>query len=171
MKQMLAKSILEYLNKGCDGMKARLAAIKDFDILQGDGIGISVWFAGCPHRCKGCHNSEFLDFNSGEVFTSSHVEKIKKLLNRKEIDNLSILGGEPLVPRNYDIIRELVSYAKAIGKDVWLWTGFRFEEIKHLDFIDKIDFIIDGKYEMSLHEITRYKGSSNQRIINNKEVL
>lgn len=145
-------------------MSARLAAIKNFDILNGNGLGVSIWYAGCPFACEGCHNKEWWGMNTGYLLEDKHYELVDKLLNNEAITNLSILGGEPLLKRNYKSLERFIDIAKRYNKEVWLWTGYTYDEIKHLSFIKDINYLIDGKYDINQHEITRYKGSKNQNI-------
>lgn len=151
--------------------KARYIAIKDCDILQANGLSVSVWFAGCPFRCKGCHNPQTWDFKSGQIFDKLTVRKINSLLKNDKIRALAILGGEPLLERNFNVLKVLIAMAKVNNKEIWLWTGYTFEDIQHIDFIKDIDYIIDGQYIEEKKVVARYFGSSNQRLINVKEKL
>lgn len=153
-------------------------SIKDFDIKQGDGINVSLWTQGCPHRCEGCHNEETWDFNEGKVFTNQTIEKIINMLNEKDVNkNLSILGGEPFVPRNFRMLSKLVKEVKTrTTAKIWIWSGYTLEELiaisqndKNLFFIlYNTDYLIDGKFEKDKKIDSRYKGSSNQRVIDMK---
>ena len=145
-------------------MSARLAAIKNFDILNGNGLGVSIWYAGCPFACEGCHNKEFWCMNTGYLLEEQHYELVERLLSNEAITNLSILGGEPLLKRNYTSLERFIAIANKLNKEVWLWTGFEYEDIKHLEFLTGVTYLIDGKYDINQHEITRYKGSKNQKI-------
>lgn len=154
--------------------KCRYAAIKDFDINQSPGVSVSLWMQGCEHRCDGCYNMETWDFDKGEPFTDDTISKIIHLLTKDKIHkNFSILGGETLSSNKIFMINKLLQKIKDVDKSiqVWLWTGYLFEDILNLDLIKNVDYLIDGKYMKSLHEPTRFKGSSNQRIINVKESL
>ena len=154
----------------------RYSAIKDFDIEQGDGINVSVWFQGCSHRCKGCHNPQTWNFEGGKEFTNREIDIIIDLLIKDYDDigfkNLSILGGEPLEDRNIPMLTKLVQRVKEVSKDIkiFLWTGYRLEEklSDNLELFECIDVVIDGKFIEEEKEITRYKGSKNQRVIDLK---
>ena len=154
---------------------ARYTSIKDFDIQQGEGVHVSLWMQGCVHRCGNCHNPDTWDLSdkSGKVFTETEVNKIVDILNCRIKKNLSILGGEPLIPRNYEMLELLVEKAKKRNPNIkiWLWTGFNFEDVKHINLMQYIDVLVDGKYIHELREVTRYKGSSNQRVIDVKKSL
>lgn len=145
--------------------KPRLSGYKKCDLLNGDGVCVSVWFQGCNFRCKGCHNPQTWSMNDGEEFTHTKIDEIKSLLDDKYIDGLSFLGGEPLLERNYEIIKELSEYAKEKEKTVYVWTGYDWEEIKHLDILKSIDKIVCGKFILELRNISKYCGSTNQEVI------
>ena len=153
-------------------------SIKDFDIKQGDGINVSLWTQGCPHHCKNCHNPETWSFDQGKEFTYETIEKIIKMLNSEDVHkNLSILGGEPLVYRNLPMLSKLVSQVKSrTNAKIWIWTGYTIEELfPNMNFdtnlfniLYNVDYIVDGRYIESKKEESRYKGSSNQRVIDMK---
>lgn len=154
--------------------KCKYAAIKDFDINQSDGISVSLWMQGCEHRCEGCHNVDTWDFNKGYDFTDDTINKIKYLLKKDGIHkNLSVLGGESLSSNKIDMLYKLFEQVKEMDDsiEIWVWTGYLFEDVKDMPLIEYIDFLIDGKYDKSLHITNRYFGSSNQRIIDIKESL
>lgn len=152
----------------------RYACIKDFDIEQGDGITVSLWTQGCVHQCRDCHNPDTWDTEGGSLFTNKEVISIVELLNSGDVHkDLSVLGGEPLLPRNIEQLTVLLSVVKKQCKDVkvWLWTGYTFDEVKKLRLMRYVDILVDGRYKKELHEITRYKGSSNQRVIDVQKSL
>lgn len=146
----------------------RYAKIKPNDISNAKGISVSLFTQGCPHHCKGCFNQETWDFDGGEKFTQETLNEVLRLLNKNNLKrNLSILGGEPLLERNLEMLEELCILAKKQNPEIeiWLWTGFIYEEVRHLELLNYIDYIIDGKYIEKQRELTRYKGSKNQRVI------
>lgn len=150
---------------------SRYSVIKDMDIEQGDGINVSVWFQGCSHRCIGCHNPQTWDFNTGKEFNDDVIDYVLNLLTKdKDVigyKNLSILGGEPLEDVNIPMLTKLLKLTKDISKDIkiYLWSGYRLEDKKDLELLKYVDVLIDGRFEIDNKEITRYKGSSNQRVI------
>lgn len=150
-------------------------SIKDFDIKQGDGINVSLWTQGCPHHCKNCHNPETWSFDQGKEFTDETIEKIIEMLNSEDVHkNLSILGGEPLVCQNLPMLNKLITQVKKrTNAKIWIWTGYVLEELflqsnsdmNLLSILANIDYIVDGKFIESKKIESRYKGSSNQRVI------
>lgn len=154
--------------------KCRYNSIKDFDINQSEGISVSLWMQGCEHHCEGCYNKDTWDFNKGYEFTYETIDKIINLLTKDNIHkNLSILGGESLSPNKIEMITYLVKKVKEVNCEIkiWIWSGYLFDDIKHLDLINYIDVLVDGKYNKKLHNPTRYKGSDNQKVYDVKNTL
>ena len=145
--------------------KPRINGYKKCDLLNGDGICISVWFQGCKFRCKGCHNPQTWSLTASEEFTQDKVEEIKRLLDDKYVDGLSLLGGEPLLKRNYEIILQLTKYAKSRNKTVYLWTGYNWGEIEDYSILEYVDYVVCGRYMEELRKPTKYCGSLNQEVI------
>ncbi|APF21412.1 MULTISPECIES: anaerobic ribonucleoside-triphosphate reductase activating protein [Clostridium] len=149
--------------------------IKFNDVANGPGLRLSLFTSGCTHHCKGCFQPETWNFKNGEPFTLETQKYIIEKSENKYIAGLSLLGGDPL--DNVDgILPLLQEYRKtfAATKSIWLWTGYLFEEILKDDFKSEvlpfIDVIIDGKFEENLKDITlKYKGSTNQRVIDVKK--
>lgn len=153
----------------------RYNKIRKMDISNGPGIRVSIFMQGCTFNCKNCFNKETHDFNGGEEFTDEVIEKIIKLAEPGEIKGLSILGGEPLHPKNIEGTTKLAKKFKSIYKDktIWLWTGFLFDKnLKDFEILNYIDVLVDGVYKDELHDFRlKYRGSSNQRVIDVKKSL
>lgn len=153
----------------------RLAGVTPNDVINGEGVSVSVWLQGCPHRCKGCHNPEAWDFEGGTLYNQDMLTfEILKLIEANGIQrNLSILGGEPLCPENKDFVKLLTKIVKNVYPHIkiFCWTGYNIEEIDK-EYLKNIDILIDGKFEQDKRDITlKLRGSSNQRIIDIKEYL
>ena len=163
----------------------RIAAVNNDDTVNSvDGPAISLWVYGCPHHCQGCHNPELWDFKPDnflyEVRNTNDegkfwVEYLKPLLEDTGIKkNLSILGGEPLDPRNQLFISNIIFYVHNFFPDrkILLWTGYSLEEIKKMfkkpyenDFLSYITYLITDRFDIEKRDITLpLRGSSNQRI-------
>lgn len=150
----------------------RYAKIRKMDISNGPGVRVSIFVQGCAFNCKGCFNPETHDFNSGKEFTTIEAGKIIQLANRDCINGLSVLGGEPLHPKNIESVSMLCEYFKYKYpyKTVWLWTGFRYEDIlereNNYNIFNYVDVLVDGQFKEEYHNPTlRWRGSSNQRVI------
>ena len=155
-------------------MDARYITIKDFDMNQGDGINVSLWMQCCEHKCEGCYSPHTWDFNSGHIFTANTIDFIIDLLSKDGIHkNLSILGGETLSPNKIGPLTELVTRVKKELPDtkIFLWTGYTWDCVKQLNLVKHLDVIVDGRYEKDQHKPSRYKGSSNQRVIDVQKSL
>ena len=153
----------------------RYNKIRKMDISNGPGLRVSIFMQGCTFNCKNCFNKETHDFNGGKEFTDEVIEKIIKLAEPGEIKGLSILGGEPLHPKNIEGTTKLAKKFKSIYKDktIWLWTGFLFDKnLKDFEILNYIDVLVDGVYKDELHDFRlKYRGSSNQRVIDVKKSL
>lgn len=160
------------------------ATIKFNDVANGEGIRVSLFVSGCTHRCEGCFNAEAWDFSYGNPFGEAETNKILNALDKDYIRGLSLLGGEPFEPQNQPTLVKLLREvrSKFPNKDVWCYTGYDFEkdilgyrlgnpEITK-EMISYIDILVDGKFVKSLKNPNlRFKGSSNQRIIDVKKSL
>ena len=159
------------------------ADIKKIDIANGEGVRVSLFVSGCRHHCKGCFNEIAWNFKYGKEFTQDTVDEIIQDLNHDYVEGLSLLGGEPLEPENQEALAKLVTKVKEKypNKNIWCYTGFDFEKdimpecitsavTKQL--ISNIDVIVDGKFDESkMDRKLKFRGSSNQRIIDVKETL
>ena len=150
--------------------------IRTMDISNGEGIRTSIFVSGCNRHCKGCFNKEAWDFNSGKNFNSEKYFKIYDLLKKPYCAGLSILGGEPFDQKDNYLLIELCKAAHTIGKDVWIWSGYTFEELKtddkKLELLQECDVLVDGPFIDEQKDLSlKWRGSTNQRIINIKESL
>ena len=157
------------------------ATIKKYDVANGPGVRVSLFVSGCTHRCKGCFNAEAWDFDYGQPYAAKTEEEILSALNHSYIAGLSLLGGEPFDPRNQETVCGLLKKVRARfpQKDVWCYTGYTLDkDLKEggaaytpftKDMLESIDVIVDGEFVEALKDIKlRFRGSSNQRIIDLK---
>lgn len=156
----------------------KYSKIRKMDISNGEGVRVSLFVQGCSFHCKNCFNPETWDFNKGKEFTTIEVNKIVQLANKDYINGLSILGGEPLHPKNIESVSMLCEYFKYKYpyKTIWLWTGFRYEDIlkreNNYNIFNYIDILVDGQFEEDKKDLTlKWRGSSNQRVIDCKKSL
>ncbi len=151
----------------------RYNKIRKMDISNGPGVRVSIFFQGCIFNCKNCFNPETHDFNGGVEFTDETIAKVLDLCEHDYIVGLSILGGEPMHPKNIEGTTRLAREFKKRfpNKTIWAWTGFIFEEyLKDKEVIEYLDVLVDGQYKDELHDPTlKWKGSSNQRVIDVKK--
>ena len=106
----------------------RYASVRDFDISNGEGIGVALFTQGCPFRCKNCFNPETHDFDSGKEYTVEVRDKIVSLTSKPYIRRFSILGGEPLDIFNQECVCGLIESVRKefLDKNIWLWTGYTY---------------------------------------------
>ena len=144
------------------------------DIANGPGWRVSLFVSGCRRACKGCFNKEAWDFNYGREFTWETLHEIEEYLKNPNVSGLSILGGDPFEPENREWVETLCAYVKhnCPGKDVWCWTGYSWEDVCDAGVMKYIDVLVDGRFEESLRDLRlKYRGSSNQRVVNVQESL
>ncbi len=159
----------------------RFNKIRKMDISNGPGIRVSIFMQGCTFHCKECFNPETWDFNGGEELDENTISKIIELCQKPNIKGLSILGGEPLHPKNIDGTTHLAKEfkEKIPDKSIWLWSGFLYEDLKNKEVLKYIDVLVDGQFNIKLRNPKlKYCGSANQRVIdvqksikNNKIIL
>ena len=146
----------------------RYASIRNLDIANGPGCRCTIFVSGCEHRCKGCFQPETWSFDYGKEFTEDTMQLLLELAKPDYITGISVLGGEPLHPRNRRSVLDLVKKFKSTypNKTVWLWTGYLWEAIVS-DLADSdIDVVVDGQFVEELKDLRlKYCGSSNQRVI------
>lgn len=145
--------------------------IESSSLSNGTGWRVVLWVSGCNHRCPNCHNPETWSEFAGKPYTDKQKQKIIELLSREYIKGLTISGGDPLMPCNREAVLDLAKAVKTIfnEKDVWLYTGYEYDEVKDLEVLDYIDVLIDGPYIDSQRDVSlAFRGSSNQRIIDVK---
>lgn len=147
--------------------------VKD-DMLNGEGLRVTLFVAGCSHYCKNCQNPETWDKNSGIKFDADAVKEIEEELNKEYISGITLSGGDPLFIENRETITELCKYIKNKypDKTIWVYTGYKYEEISDLEIMNYIDILVDGEYQDDKHDIElKWCGSTNQRIIDIKSTL
>ena len=148
--------------------------ITNDDMLNGDGLRVVLWVAGCSHHCKGCQNPITWDPNGGIPFDEAAKQEIFEQLDKDYISGITFSGGDPLHAANEAGVTAL---AKEIGekypsKDVWLYTGYRWEEICDHEIIQYTDVLVDGRFILEQLDVTLpWKGSPNQRVIDVRRTL
>lgn len=144
--------------------KLRYAKYYPFDLVNGEGARCVLFVTGCSHGCPGCHNATTWNPNSGELVTEELVQRI--LTDLANLDGFTISGGDPLMQRNRGGVTELCRRIKEVypNKDIWMWTGYEFEQIQHLEVFNYVDVLIDGRYMKDRPTLKPWRGSDNQRL-------
>ncbi len=156
--------------------------IKNCDIANGIGVRVTLFVSGCRNKCKNCFQPETWNFQYGTPFTEETQEYILKLLEPSYITGLTLLGGEPFEPENQ---RDLLPFVKRVkerypNKTIWAFSGFTLEELRSIEcrgccevteeILSTIDVLVDGRFVEELKSIAlRFRGSSNQRVIDMKK--
>ena len=153
----------------------RYNKIRKMDISNGPGVRVSIFLQGCSFNCEKCFNPETHDFEGGNELTKDKIDEVMKLCENVNIKGLSILGGEPMHPKNLEATKILAKNLKEKypEKTVWVLSGYTFEDyLKKQDAIKYIDVIIDGQYIDELRDPRlQWRGSSNQRVIDVQKSL
>lgn len=162
------------------------------DMLNGEGLRVVLWLSGCSHHCYKCQNPITWDENDGLIFDISAKEEIYEQLKKDYISGITFSGGDPLHKANLDGVLKLVNEIRVSfpKKDIWIYSGFTWEQVmypivtddlnpsrdelidKRREIVKMCDVLVDGRYVDSQRDVTlKYRGSSNQRVINIKESL
>lgn len=155
-----------------------LRLIKTFKETVVDGVGIrySLYFSGCNHKCKGCHNQYSWNPHNGEKITYDLLEKIANEINKNTmLDGITISGGDPLY-NPVDMLKVLKFLKEKTNKNIWLYTGYTLEQIKkdnnRKECLQYIDVLVDGPFIKRLYSPElKFRGSINQKIIKKEEFL
>ena len=165
--------------------------ISKCSIADGPGVRVVLWVSGCNIHCQGCQNPNSWDFNAGDVFDEAAKERLIEALNHSWVKGLTISGGHPLEFENLQDINKLIQEVKERfpDKDIWLYTGYELnidnfttiikgitrKDTQHnymCQILNNCDVVIDGPYVESLRDVSlKFRGSSNQRLIDVKKTL
>lgn len=144
------------------------------DMLNGDGLRVVLWLAGCEHCCKGCQNPMTWDPDGGLLFDDSAKAEIFGQLEKPYISGITFSGGDPLHHANRDGVKNLAKEIKEKypGKTIWLYTGDVWENIVKYPLIKYVDVLVDGEFENDKKDVMLlWKGSINQRVIDVQATL
>jgi len=151
--------------------------LKLHDVANGVGVRVSLFVSGCGHACPGCFNPEAWQFSFGEPYTDEVEQQVLEALRPEHIRGLTLLGGEPLHPRNRPDVLGLAERVRleCPGKDIWCYTGYHFDrellpESEHdpvlRRLLEQIDVLVDGRFVLARKNMNvRFRGSDNQRIL------
>ena len=151
------------------------AQIRKYDVANGPGIRTTIFVTGCTHKCHNCFNEDYQDFDFGDPWTPKETDEVIEDLNLDEVKGLTILGGEPF-QNEVDLLQVLRDIKKEVQKDIWIFSGYTYEEIlKDEDkkkLLEECDVLVDGRFVEALKDLSlRFRGSSNQRIIDVQKSL
>ena len=156
------------------------AKIYACDIANGIGFCVSLFVSGCGRKCPGCFNQQAQDPDYGSRFDRAAKKKIFAELDKDYCKGLSLLGGDPMSKLS-DNRKVVIDFCREVkekypNKDIWMWTGYTYEELLDeataKDIFKYIDYVVDGPFVEELKDISlKFRGSSNQRIIKVKPVV
>lgn len=154
----------------------RIAQIRELDITNGEGTGVSLFTQGCPFHCKNCFNPETWDFKGGYSYTQEIKKQLLELISRPYIKRFTILGGEPFLLKNKIELQDLVKEIKIKNPNIkiWAYSGNTFEKLlpEFFDLLQNIDILVDGRFIDELKDFNlKFRGSANQRIIDVQKSL
>ncbi len=163
------------------------AQLRRLDVANGEGIRTSLFVSGCTHNCKGCFNKDYQRFNYGKEMDFDITDEIISIISKSQYKGLTLIGGEPF--QNL----ELIEYVKPIRtyidnynkenrekdfakKDIWVYSGYTFEQLvsdeKRRQLLELCDVLVDGLFVEKLLDLKlKFRGSSNQRVIDVKQSL
>lgn len=136
-------------------------------VVDGEGLRTVVFFAGCPHQCLGCHNPDSWFRSNG---TSMTLDEVLAEIESNPMNDVTFSGGEPFIQAKQ--IVPLAKKVKELGKNIWIYSGFTYEEITDgkdpykRDLLEICDVLVDGRFVLEERDLSlTFKGSRNQRII------
>ncbi|MCC8161996.1 MAG: anaerobic ribonucleoside-triphosphate reductase activating protein [Lachnospiraceae bacterium] len=138
------------------------------DMLNGDGLRVVLWLAGCIHHCKNCQNPVTWDPEGGLPFDEAAKEELLAELEKEYVSGVTFSGGDPLYEPNREELTALIHEIreKYPQKTIWLYTGYLWEEVMDIPLIADLDILVDGRFVEELKDNNLpWKGSSNQRVI------
>lgn len=153
-------------------MTLRVLDIIEETMVDGVGLRTSIYFSGCNHFCKGCHNPQSWNLHNGKEMT---IDALLDIIKADEFANVTFSGGDPLY--QCEGVTELARRIKEeTDKTIWCYTGYTYEEVLANDYLKQIlpyiDVIVDGPFVEELRNTDLpFRGSENQRIIDVQKYL
>ncbi|MDE6607188.1 MAG: anaerobic ribonucleoside-triphosphate reductase activating protein [Lachnospiraceae bacterium] len=144
------------------------------DMLNGDGLRVVLWVAGCSHCCRECHNPVTWDPDGGLLFDEEAKKELFAELAKPYISGITFSGGDPLHSSNRLDVRNLMEQIKQEfpNKTIWLYTGDVWERILHYPMLQYVDVLVDGEFKVEEKDVRLlWKGSKNQRVIDVQKSL
>nr|WP_302664912.1 anaerobic ribonucleoside-triphosphate reductase activating protein [uncultured Agathobaculum sp.] len=138
------------------------------DMLNGEGLRVVLWVAGCGHACPGCHNPVTWDADGGLPFDQDAEDELFAELDKDYVSGVTLSGGDPLFPANRADVGALCARIRQRfpDKTIWLYTGYTWEEIQDLPLLENVDVVVDGRFvQAQADSQLHWRGSANQRVI------
>lgn len=136
-------------------------------VVDGEGLRTVIFFAGCPHQCKGCHNKSSWNMKNGIEMS---IEDVLEEIRSNPLTDVTFSGGEPFFQAKS--ATSLAQQIKSLGKNLWIYSGYTFEQLQRSEnkyvheLLSHCDVLVDGPFIFEQRDLTlRFRGSKNQRII------
>ena len=145
-----------------------ISRIDRYNFVNGSGLRDVIWCSGCGHHCPNCHNKEAQDPRFGRPWSDADYDRLAEDLSSPHIKGITFSGGEATFPANREKCTEIMRWAKDNfpHKDIWVWTGYTYEQVKNLPMMEYIDVLVDGEFILEQKSLLiPFRGSENQRII------
>ncbi len=146
----------------------RVMNILHDSVVDGDGLRTVIFFAGCPHFCKGCHNPASWNIRNGSEMT---IDEVVEEAGNNPLTNITLSGGEPFFQAKEVV--EVAKRLKAMGKHIWSYSGFTLEQLQQSadpyqrELLSYCDVLVDGPFILAKKDLSlKFRGSSNQHVIN-----
>lgn len=143
------------------------------DLRNGSGIRVTIFLSGCDHKCNGCHNPETWNPESGIEFDADAMAEIVHYLKQEYCQGITFSGGDPLYLGNRGEVTALLRNLGPVlreDQDVWMYTGYSWEEVNELPVMEYVDVLVDGEFIEGLADVNYpWCGSTNQRVIRVQE--
>ena len=148
----------------------RVISIIDGTSVDGPGLRTSIYLAGCSHHCPECHNPGTWSADAG---TDMAYADLLSRIDENDFD-VTFSGGDPLFQA--ERLLPLLRAVHESGRNVWLYTGYTFEQVlsspRLSAVLPYIDVMVDGRFEIAKRDVSlHFRGSSNQRLVDVRQSL
>ena len=113
--------------------------------VDGPGVRVVVWTAGCMWRCQYCHNPDTWTMTNGiPVTVARATEELRKYQSGLQImsGGLTISGGEPLMQHRFVV--NLLTAAKQMRIHTTIETNGYYSDKLSDQELDQIDLVMLG---------------------------
>lgn len=148
------------------------------DMLNGEGLRVVLWVAGCAHNCVGCQNPQTHNPDGGVLFDDSAYREVMAELQKDYTSGITFSGGDPLYPNNRETVKKMIEDIRSNYpcKTIWLYSGYTWEQVQADENLSSIvnltDVYCDGRFVLSERNVSKpWVGSNNQRVIRVQESL
>jgi anaerobic ribonucleoside-triphosphate reductase activating protein len=144
-----------------------VAAFLPRSLANGPGVRSVLWVQGCPFRCPGCFNRDFLPFTGGRPTPVETV--VNWILAARETEGVTFSGGEPF--SHAGVLARVAEPVRQAGKSVVIFTGYQADVLLASDVPDfrrllaTADLLIAGPYDRDRPLRHPWRSSQNQALV------